>query len=800
MIRNYFIVMVRTLLRHKFQTAVNILGLTVAIAFAMLTGAFVAAELEVNKTLKESDQLYLMRSTIGGEATPYDFFTPALLAKTVHEQFPGKLKDYYRFWDRSITVSKGDRHFRIQSMIGDPSFLAMFGFTVLYGDATTSLSKPNSVIITESAAIRFFDRTDVVDETLSISTEQNGLKDYVVNAVIADPDDKNTVTDLMNMDAQIFLPLLNVRDFLGGSSSDSWKDMIISYIKLEKDVTRQDAEKILNAILVSDAPKEISENRRIEISPLSDYYLITNHGAVLKLIKSLLVIILFIIILATTNFINISIAGSIGRLKEVGIRKVVGGGRTQLVVQFLTESVLLSTAAVLIALVMYQFLFPVFSGMLNTKLPAFSDFKLLYWILIGLLPVVVGVSAGLYPALFQSGSKPIESLKGKSASVQGTVSFSRVLIALQFVITVFILIGSIIISRQTDFFLGQDLGYDKAHVIIVNSVPRDWSEQGFQRIEGAKPALLQSAAIESVTLSWGVPAWGIGGPENELYKDGTSGESTVKASLTGADENFDEVYGLKLLAGDFLFADASPLIRKRFVLNKSAADALSVSVGDRVRVKDSEDVFTVAGVVGDFHYESMHAAVKPMAFMHNRDFESYRFYSFRLKAGSPAASVEEVKRVWRNAFPDEPFSHYFADERVQALYSTEMQLKKASNVASVLMLVIIMTGVLGLVSLNVSKRNKEVGIRKALGATVTNILVMFSSEYVKLVLFSFAVGIPLAFYFAANWLENFVYHIPLDWWMFVVPGVFLLMLTILLVGIQSYNTAKTNPVNSLRHE
>ena len=220
MIRNYFIVMMRSMVNKKFYTIINVLCLTVGIAFAMLIGIFIYGELEVNKSLKDVNELFLVQNKIQGETGGIEFFTPPLLSRVAAEQFPGQFANYYRFWDRGITISKGEKSFRIQGMIGDPSFLRIFGFDVLHGDKQSALSEPNSIIITEEAAKKYFDKTDVVNETLSVSTEQNGVKEYKITAVIAEPDDKNTVTDLMNMNAQVFISHLNVRDFFSDSDPD----------------------------------------------------------------------------------------------------------------------------------------------------------------------------------------------------------------------------------------------------------------------------------------------------------------------------------------------------------------------------------------------------------------------------------------------------------------------------------------------------------------------------------------------------------------------------------------------------
>jgi putative ABC transport system permease protein len=804
MIKNYITIMLRSMVSQKFYTVINVLCLTVGITFALLIGIFIAGELEVNKSLKAVDRLFLIQNKIAGQANNIEFFGPPVLPTLAREQYPTVFEDYYRFWDRNITVSKGDKHFRIQSMIGDASFLRMFGFDVLYGDEKTALDQPNGVIITEAAANMFFDRTDVVNETVSISTELNGIREYKITAVIAEPGDKNTVSDLMDMNAQIFLSLENRADFFAQSDPESWNSPMITYARLTSGDQEQEAEVLLNILLQTHAPKPVSENRTINLDPLSNYYLATNHGAVMKLILSLTIIVIFILVLAITNFVNIAMASSFARLKEVGIRKVMGGMKQQLVAQFLLESLTLAAISGILSLGLYQVLYPVFNDLLSAQLPSLFQVEGAFWLwMIGGV-LFIGLLAGAYPALFQSATKPMESLKGKSKSVQGTISFSRVLITAQFVITCFIFIGAIVLSRQTTYFLERDLGYNKTHVVIVYSVPRWWTPDGFQKMDAARNVFLESAKVKAVSLSWGAPAWGMGGgTPNVVYKSGSSATSGANTYISGVDENFDEVFGLKLLEGDFFFPDQGTWRTGNLVLNQSAQNALAAKVGDKLRIQGSDTIeYTVAGIVSDFHYESLHEAVKPQVLIHNRDETnmSYRFFSFQMEPGNPAGSVTEVERLWKKAFPAEPFNYSFADEKLEALYATELQLKKASTIATVLMLVIVLTGVLGLVSLNVSKRNKEIGIRKVLGATVPNILMLFAQEYTRLMIISFLLAIPLAWYFTDQWLQNFVYHIDLSWWMFAVPGVVLLLFTVAIVSIQSYKTAVTDPVKSLKYE
>jgi putative ABC transport system permease protein len=800
MLSNYITTLFRNMRRQKFNTTVNVIGLTAGISFALLIGLFIRGEMAVNQNLKDVERLYLVETNVQGQESEINFFTAGLLTRTAAEQYPGVVENYYRFWDRNITVSKGDKHFRIQSMIGDPSALEMFGLPVLHGEVSPA-QRARAVIISEEVALKFFGRTNVVNETLEISTEVNGLQDYSISAVVKEPEQKNTVTDLMDMNAQIFLSLHDVKDFLPGADPDRWDANIISYVKLAPGTDKATAEGRLNQLLQTQAPKVVSDQRKIELAPLADYYLLTNHSAVMKLIVTLTVIVGFILLLSLTNFVNVAIGTALRRAKEVGVRKVIGGMRYQLVFQFLLESTVLSLMSTTLSLLLYQLLGPYFNSLLNTGLPSVVDFPLSLWVYIVGGAVMVGILAGVYPAVFQSRLKPSESLKGKSGRLKGTLSFSRVLLAIQFVITLFVLTATIVLYRQTNYMLNTDLGFTASNVITVTSVPRNWTEAGFQQMESAKTLFLQSPKVEAVSLSWGAPSFGMGGLGPVMYKAESTVDKGIQINVTGVDERFDETFGLTMREGNFLCPSTPCYQPLQIVLNEAAADALNISLGDKVKLQGNDTtLLTITGIVKNFNYQSMHEPVKPALFLHNRDFGAFRFLTFRLQPSAPSASLAEVERLWKSAFPNEAFTYEFADQRLAAQYKTELQLKNASSVAIVLMLIMVLTGLLGLVSLNVSRRVKEIGIRKVLGASVPNILNLISKEYAVLVIISFVVAVPLAYYFAERFVANFAYRVPLTWWMFVLPGVVLLGAALLIVVVQSYNAAATDPVKTLRSE
>jgi len=799
MLKSYIKILMRNITRQKSYAAITVLGLTVGITFAMLIGVFVWSELQVNQGLKDVDRLFLLEAEQKGEASMPAFFVPALLGERAVEKYPQTFEDCYRFRDRAITVSKQDTHMRIQSMIGDSTLIRMFGFHVLHGNADLALDNPNAIVITEKIARQFFDRSDVVGELLTVSTENNGLQDYEITAVISDLPEKNSVTDFMNMDAQVFLSHSNRASFnLGGI--DDWGASIITYLKLTSTVSAEEATRMLNTLLTDEAPEDVKKDKAIGIKALSNYYLITNHGAVQKLIISLTIITIFILLLAIVNFINITIARSFSRLREVGVRKVIGGVRKQVLLQFLSEAVMFAAVSLILSLFLYEVLRGYMGDTLNMVLPSIRDFTFTLWIGIIGGTLLIGLVAGAYPALFLSAAKTTELLKGKFKSVKSTLRFSRVLIAVQFAVAVFIFTISLIMSKQITYFLEADLGYDKSQVMIVSSVPRLWNEAGFNKMNAAKTEFLSSPKIESVSLSWGAPNFNFSPYSAKINKPGFALEDGVVAIVSAADEHYANVYGIDLLAGKFFFNEGEPYSPDQIVINESTRRAFSLQTGDKLKMEFSDKEFTIAGVVKDFNFESFHKPIQPMVFVHTTDFQAFRYFSFELVPGNLEESIREVEQLWKKIFPNDPFVYHFTDERIAVVYQTELQLKKASVIASVLILIIILTGVVGLVSLSVARRTREIGIRKVLGASVLKILLLVSNEYMLIMSMSFAVSIPLSIIFGLQWLNNFAYQVNVPWWVFTIPILSLSAMTLLVVVTQSLRTSLSNPVNSLRHE
>lgn len=795
MIRNYFNIMRRVILKRKAYSVITIFGLVAGITFAMLVGVFITEELSVNKSLKDIDRLYLIENHNKEDNMSFPFMTLSPLSKTMREQYPQQVENYYRFWDRSITVSHGDKHYRIQSIIGDSTLISMFGFPVLHGNAANALDQPNTMAITEKVARQYFGRTDVVGETLTVSTESDGRKEYSITLVLRDLP-RNSVSNFLQMDTQIFLPQASGKDFIS-TDPDAWDgNSMIGYVKLTHGASKTEAEKACQALFDANAPVVVPRNLRMELVPLKDYYLATNHGAMRKLVVTLSAIVAFILLLAVINFVNIAIGSATTRMKEIGVRKTIGGLKRQIAFQFLFESVFMTVVAGCVSLLAYMFLRSFVGNILNTSLPPLFELKPAFWWGGALFIVCTGVLAGAYPAFFLSSFKSIDSLKGKLRLGSGSLNFSRSLIALQFFCAIGIFIFSMIVQHQVAYFLEKDLGYDKSSIVTVSSVPRLWSAEGISKMEAAKHEFLSVPGVISASLSREVPN-GNYGTAMTLYAEGRAEGEAVSIPMLMADEDFAKTYRLEVQAGVF-FGDA--VQPDALVINASTAKLLGVGVGERVKIQGNPTTLTVAGIVKDFNFFTLHQQVGPMVFVHVKNTTVYRYFSFKLQPGNPEPVVQALQAKWRSVFPADPFDYAFMDDRLLALYTTEVQLKKATAMATTLMLVIVLAGILGLVSLGVSQRTKEIGIRKVLGASIPGILLLLSRDYIKIVCISFLVVLPCIYYISSRWLGRFAYPVAVQWWMFAVPFVAVMLLTLVAVGGQSLKTAVTSPAKSLKYE
>ena len=802
MLRNYLKIAIRHLLKRRFYAAVNIIGLAVGITFTLLIGSYVWSELRVNDRLRHADNQYIIRSNWKRPGLGYEDVTIAPLGKTLKEKYPGLVANYYRFDVLTTAVSNGNRHFvREPAEAGDSTMISMFGFSMLYGDARTALKAPNSVVITEESAVTYFGKTDVLGQVLSLSNYAGGKQDFVVTGVLKSLP-RNSVTYLGELPVNIFIPFNSLQ---GRTDTDGWMTWnVANYIELKEGISPEDVQKPIENILATYAPKTVQENLRPYLTPLKDYYRDFNKGIVRKTIYTLSGIALFILLMAIVNFVNSAVANSSSRIREIGIRKSLGGLKRQLIIQFLAESTVIATLSMALSLLFYELFRSSFGEVVGRQINSVWTVSPYFLVASGLLTILIGLLAGLYPALALSSLPSVDSLKGKLKSVKEGILFRRFLLTTQFSIALLVCCGAVIISQQVAYLFNKDLGYDKESVVLL-ALPRDWTPQGVATIESVRNELARLPAVKEISIS---SASLKGGPATNinLYQVGKDSTEAITTAVVQTDENFIRTYQIPLLAGRFFESSARAAQADKLVLNESAIRALGyknpeAAVGRQVFIQGYRSPITIIGVVTDFSFRSMKDKIVPTAIGHiNGGGYLFAYLSVKLASRDLPGSLDLIETKFHQFLPDAPFEYSFTDEALQQLYQAEIQLRKAAQTATILALVIVMLGILGMVSLSVARRTKELSIRKILGASVPGIVLLFMQEFLLALGIAVLIAFPVAYWLMQNWVQTFAYHIDVSLFSFGVVGLFFLVLIGLIVGGQTVKAALMNPVKSLRSE
>lgn len=798
MLKNYITIAWRNMLKHTFHSALNILGLSIGIAFTLLIGAYVWSELRVNKELRNLNNQYIIQSNWTDPNMGYDITTVGPLAKALREQYPNLVVNYYRWDGVGSNVSRGDKVFRESLQIGDSTLLNMFGFKLLYGDTRTALKDPFTVVITEDLADKYFGKKDVVGQTLSIESFSGSKHDFMITGVMQMPV-KNSVTHLnTDNDNQVYIPAVSIDYF--GRTLDFWNDPYrVAYVELQNGIKPADLQKPMQRLLQQNTSSHIAENMRPYLAPLNNYYLKQDNGLVKKMLYTVSSIAMFILLMAIINFINISISKSSTRIKEIGLRKVMGGLKRQLIQQFLIESMLVVFLATIVSLCICYLANPFMSDILGRQIPKLYEFPVGFAGVALLFALVLGSASGLYPAFVLSAMKTVDAVKGKLQSVKGNIVLRKALVGLQFCAASVVLIGAIVATQQITLFFSRNLGYDKEFVISAQ-VPRDWSEKGVQHMKSVRNQFALMPEVSSVALSWSVPDNNAAGSVM-LYREGKDSTQAVAHEVIHTDEKYLDVFNIPLRAGRFYQQSADSI---NLVINETAARSLGWksaddALGKRLLLPGNFPV-TVTGVVKDFHFGSMKNQITPIMFMHVDLSNVYRLLCFKVKPGNMGKSVEALQKKWSQLLPGSAFEYRFMDESLKKMYQTEIQLQKASQVATGLSLIIVILGIIGLISLSIQKRIKEIGIRKILGASASNITSLFLKDFLPVIMISGIIAIPVAWLIMQSWLNDYTYRITITPTPFLVSFFILGFLTTLIISLQTVKSAVENPVKNLRSE
>ncbi|MCG6913969.1 ABC transporter permease [bacterium BMS3Abin03] len=786
MFKNYFKIAVRNIVKYKLYSFINIVGLAVGIAICLLIFLFINDELSYDKFYPNSDRIYkVIRETGGGNEL--EGVTPLPLCEALRTDFPEQ--EVIQVRSANNVISYKEKTFTEKRFdYVDSNFFKVFSFNLVEGNPNTALKNPNSVVITKEIAKKYFGNEEPMGKTL-ISENKDPL---MVTGVMENvPENSHIQFDFLSPKSGY------IRDWM----KDWHPSMFATYILLPQNYSVENFSKRLPAFLEKYIGKdEVINNQRLKLQPLKDIYLyssdikfnpIDKQGDISE-IYIFSTIAFIILILAVINYMNLSTSRYSNRMGEIGIRKVIGARRRQLVKQFLGESVITCLIAVVVSIILVELLLPAFNTLMtkDIQFEIFRNLKLVGGIV--LFGVIIGLVSGSYPAMFLSSFNPLNIIKGStSPGAKGLLS-RKILIVAQYTLAVAFITCTIIVSLQLNYIRNKNLGFAKENLVAV-SMPYELRD----KFDAYKNDLLKNKNIVCISRAATIPPNPLG-TINPVDFVINGEKKTLWARVMCVDFDFIETLGLKIKEGRDFSKEYGTDEKEAFIFNVAAIK--SVGVGNAIgrKVKYFGEEKKIIGVVKDFNYWTLREKIDPVVIFIKKDY-CWRIVA-KIRSGNIIQTMSFLKNKWENIFSGWPFEFSFVDNNLDELYKKEVKLGKLSEYLTVLAVFIACLGLFGLSSFTAKKRTKEIGIRKVLGASISDIVRLLSKEFLILVCIADIIALPLAYYFINQWLQDFSYKIAPGIWVFILSGIFALLVAVFTVSFQAVKAATTNPVESLRYE
>ena len=807
MLKNYLKTAFRNLVKNKFYTLINIIGLAVGIATCLLILLYVMDELSFDHYNTNASRIYRVNNEIKFGDNHIDLaVAPALLGTTMVKEFP-QVEQYTRIqWHNGLLIKKGNENLReYRVAYGDSTLFDVFTLPMLSGDPKNALREPHSLVITEKIAKKYFDGIDVVGKEMIINDSVN----YKITGVIKDiPPQSHFNFDIFV--ATIENPFSRDDNWL----SENWNTYILIKKNTDLNKLNSDLNKMMDRYagpelqgatnMTLDQLKKSGGYIRASLTPLTDIHLNSNKTAELdgngniQFVYIFSAIALFILLIACVNFMNLSTARSFNRAKEVGVRKVLGSLKRNLIQQFLTESVLISFIALIIAVVIAWSLMPYFNQLAGKTITVNTIFEPRMLLSLVVLMLIVGLLAGSYPAFFLSAFQPIAVLKGRLTSGFKKSWLRNALVVFQFVITIILIIGTIVIYNQLNYIRQKDVGYNRNQVLVINGT----------NVLGDKSAtfkneLLQISGVQSATLSGYLPTDYNRSNDAFFTSPALDPKSAISMQIWNVDENYIPTLGMKLIDGRN-FSLQYPTDSTGIIVNEAAAKFLNVknvlnknlySIADFKSKRLNE--YHIVGVVRNFNFSSLRDMITPLALHFGKNNDNI---SVRVNATNIPVVIAGIKSSWKVLASGQPFDYNFMDDQFNRQYTSEQQVGRISITFAILAIMIACLGLFGLVTYAAEQRTKEIGIRKVLGANVPIIVTMIIRDFLKLVIIASVISFPIAWWGMNKWLQNFAYRVEISWWIFLIAALFAIVVTLATISFQAIKAAIANPVRSLRSE
>ncbi|MBD3413640.1 MAG: FtsX-like permease family protein [Candidatus Aminicenantes bacterium] len=783
MLKNYLKMTFRNIQRHPGFSLINLMGLAIGLACAILILLWVQDELSYDRFHEQSERIGRIIMDIDGTQIPA---SPGPLAPVMINEFP-EIKNAVRFvWGGGILEYEDKQFEERNTLLVESNFFNIFTYPFIKGDPQTALNDPGSLVLTETTAKKYFGDQDPMGQTIQYSGRVD--RPLKVTGVLKDVPHNSTLK---------FNVLASFEICRNWKEPDSWTSSqdYQTYVLLEEHISLEKANQALDLF----CDQYFAEyNIQMFIQPLNRIHLHshfkfdTGHGDFLyvALFSLIALVVLFI---ACINFMNLTTAHFTKRAKEVGIRKVVGANRSQLVTQFFTESMIFTGMAFVLAFFLVELSLPLFRNITEKPLSLnFLDGRFLL-ASIGLF-LLTGLLSGSYPSVFFPSFRPANILKDSFLKGRRSVLFRKTSVILQFSLSIMVIISTIIVSTQLDFMRNKKLGFDKESLVYLRT-----GSYFSHKYEVLRQDLLQSKNIINLTVSNDLPTY-INLNTGADWEGKTEDQKYIGLQTIVVNEDYLNTYGMEMTQGRFYSKDFPSDISDAFVVNEAAVKAMGIQspLGKRFSAWDKDG--RIIGVVKDFHFKSLKEQIEPLILQLGPKRRFYQYLTLRINPQNTPEVLSYIKKTWEEHFPHHLYEIHFLDQTIDQLYASEKKIKRIFSSFAFLAVFISCLGLFGLASFLSEQRTKEIGIRKVLGAPVMGIVVLISKDFTKWVLAANVIAWPIAYYAMNQWLQNFAYRITIQLWMFVCAGLTALIIALLTVSWRAVRAASANPINSLRYE
>jgi len=807
MLKNYFRVAIRSLRRQRGFAFINVFGLALGIACCLLITLHVVHEVSFDSSWENSDDLYRISITEHTATTESEYnLTPPILAPTLASDYPEVIRSSRLSYRRQLAIRhEGDLYDEKQMFKADSNFFSLFEMSFLEGSSETALAQPSSIVMTESTARKYFGTESAVGKVVEVIASTTNVLPYTVTAVVADPP--------VNSHLQFDMLWSWWRTGQERNEPTGWLGYgVYTYMQLRPGFPEAEIEAKFPAMLSRYAGEQLSNAGRnweehlaagnqyiYDAMPVRDIHLTSHTNWELsppgdaRAVFLFSGVALFILLVACVNYMNLSTARSETRAKEIGMRKVLGSRRKQLVMQMLSESALMTFLAFATAIILVVVSAPMFQSLTGTTL--FLEYLQSTPLILGMIGLVIGISllAGSYPALVMSAIPSGMLTKSATSGNNGGVLFRNSLVVFQFVVSILLLSGTFVVNDQIDYLLNKDLGFDRDATIIVEraGIFRDNRPTFTNRLKAL-------SSVEEVSFASSLPSTS----HSELFMAPGPAADVVQHNVyvTFADHDFVDALGLELDTGRVFQADRSS-DSMAVMVNQALLVTMGIEgdpIGQELKFTGNDEKYPIVGVLKDFHFQSLHTSINPFAYF--IEDSAMGKIAVRINTSSISNALEEIETVWNEFAPSNLFQYSFLDETVREMYAAENQSKSLLSVFSMLALVIACLGLFGLSAFTVARRTKEIGVRKIFGASESGIIAMLNKEFARTTIIALVIAVPLAFFGMSLWLENFAYRTEIGVMEFVFSGGIVMLISVLTVSIQARRAARSKPIDALRYE